>query len=361
MALDDVRPSERARELAARARQGPAPRPGRPRRDRAVVLRAERGVLICRTHHGFVCANAGVDASNAPAHGAVVLLPRDPDASARALRARAARTAPPSSSPTPSAAPGATARATWPIGIAGLTPRSRTGAGAPTRAGASCAPPWIAVADEAAAAADLVRDKDSREPAVVCAGSSATSPTTTARARRRSSAPPPRTCSSDVASVSPLRRPGYGSPHESFQNTPRRGRRRGPHRRCRVAGSATAGSDGTQRIRRRLQAGRRSRRRALRRSPRRRHDRLRERRDRRRHRAHRRRRLPAEGRRSRARSRAPRQRGHRPGPQRPAKVRRDAIEKPAFAYERTAKAAKAAQGALPSPASRSPTSSGTCA
>ena len=42
-------------------------------------------MLICRTHHGFVCANAGVDTSNAP-DGCLVLLPRDPDASARALR-----------------------------------------------------------------------------------------------------------------------------------------------------------------------------------------------------------------------------------------------------------------------------------
>ena len=45
------------------------------------------GVLICRTHHGFVCANAGVDASNAGADDRLVTLPRDPDASARALRA----------------------------------------------------------------------------------------------------------------------------------------------------------------------------------------------------------------------------------------------------------------------------------
>ena len=54
----------------------------------AEVVRAERGVLICRTHHGFVCANAGVDASNAPDEGTAITLPRDPDASARALRAR---------------------------------------------------------------------------------------------------------------------------------------------------------------------------------------------------------------------------------------------------------------------------------
>ena len=69
MALADVQPGERALELAAQAAAA-----GQPRDARAIqvvldesqeILRAERGVLICRTRHGFVCANAGVDASNA--------------------------------------------------------------------------------------------------------------------------------------------------------------------------------------------------------------------------------------------------------------------------------------------------------
>ena len=47
------------------------------------VLRAERGVLIVETHHGFVCANAGIDTSNLPEPDTVCLLPEDPDASAR--------------------------------------------------------------------------------------------------------------------------------------------------------------------------------------------------------------------------------------------------------------------------------------
>jgi coenzyme F420-0:L-glutamate ligase/coenzyme F420-1:gamma-L-glutamate ligase len=53
------------------------------------VVRMDRGVLITETHHGFVCANGGIDASNVgPASGSIVtLLPRDPDASARAIRA----------------------------------------------------------------------------------------------------------------------------------------------------------------------------------------------------------------------------------------------------------------------------------
>ena len=53
----------------------------------AALLRAERGVLISETRHGFVCANAGVDRSNAAEEDELVLLPADPDASARSLRA----------------------------------------------------------------------------------------------------------------------------------------------------------------------------------------------------------------------------------------------------------------------------------
>ena len=51
------------------------------------MLRAERGVLIVETKHGFVCANAGIDSSNLPEHDTVCLLPEDPDASARRIRA----------------------------------------------------------------------------------------------------------------------------------------------------------------------------------------------------------------------------------------------------------------------------------
>ena len=165
--LASVEPTDRARELAAEA--GKDPRHVQVVLDEsAELVRAERGVLIARTHHGFVCANAGVDASNAPAPDTLVLLPRDPDASARALRA---------------ALPGRPAvviadsfgRA-WrngqvevAIGVAGLRPLEdwrgrRDSAGRELRA------TWIAVADEAAAAADLVRAKDSREPAVVVRG-----------------------------------------------------------------------------------------------------------------------------------------------------------------------------------------------
>lgn len=165
--LADVSPSPRAAELAA----------GHDKDPRAVqvvldesaaVLRAVHGVLICRTHHGFVCANAGVDASNAAHPDELILLPEDPDASARALRA---------------ALPGHPAvvvtdsfgRA-WrhgqvdvAIGVAGLAPledwRGRVDA-----AGREMRATWIAVADEAAAAADLARSKDAALPVVVVGG-----------------------------------------------------------------------------------------------------------------------------------------------------------------------------------------------
>ena len=166
--LDEVTPTPRARELAAQA-YGKDPRQVQVVLDESqTVVRAERGVLICRTHHGFVCANAGVDASNAPAAGVVVTLPRDPDASARALRAAIGTR--------PAVVIADSFGRTWrhgqcdvAIGIAGLQPVDdwrgrRDPAGLELRATA------IAIADEAAAAADLTRDKASREPAVVVRG-----------------------------------------------------------------------------------------------------------------------------------------------------------------------------------------------
>ncbi len=61
-------------------------------RESRQILRRRGGTLICETHHGFICANAGIDASNVP-EGQLVLLPRDPDRSARHLQARLAAAA----------------------------------------------------------------------------------------------------------------------------------------------------------------------------------------------------------------------------------------------------------------------------
>ncbi len=175
--LDDVRPSARALELAAglelAAAQDRDPRAVQVVLDEsAEILRAERGVLICRTRHGFVCANAGVDASNSADSGTLILLPRDPDASARRLRRRLRELT------------GATVAVlitdsfgrAWrhgqvdvAIGIAGMKPLDDWRGRTDTR-GLELRATWLAVADAAAASADLARAKDSREPVVILDG-----------------------------------------------------------------------------------------------------------------------------------------------------------------------------------------------
>ncbi len=83
--LSEVEPSPRATEIAREHERDPRLVEVVLRETRRVVRRGH-GVLICETHHGFVCANAGVDQSNAPDDDTVVLLPLDPDASASRLR-----------------------------------------------------------------------------------------------------------------------------------------------------------------------------------------------------------------------------------------------------------------------------------
>ena len=83
--LDDIEPSEKARELAGDLD---------PRRVEAIlreaaeIVRVRPPLLIAQTRHGFICASAGVDTSNAPEEGMLVLLPENPDASAERIRAR---------------------------------------------------------------------------------------------------------------------------------------------------------------------------------------------------------------------------------------------------------------------------------
>jgi coenzyme F420-0:L-glutamate ligase/coenzyme F420-1:gamma-L-glutamate ligase len=179
VALASVSPSERAVELAADAAAAGQDRD--PRMVQVVLdeslelLRAERGVLICRTRHGFVCANAGVDASNASSEGpseTVVLLPRDPDASARRIRAGLRELTGASVAVLISDSFGRAWRhgqLDVAIGLAGMQPlddwRGRTDA-----SGLELRATWLAVADAAAASADLARVKDSREPVVVIDG-----------------------------------------------------------------------------------------------------------------------------------------------------------------------------------------------
>jgi coenzyme F420-0:L-glutamate ligase / coenzyme F420-1:gamma-L-glutamate ligase len=83
--LDDAEPSERAREIAGE--EGDPRRVEWILREAARVVRVRAPLVICETRHGFICASAGVDQSNTPEEGTLVLLPDDPDASADRLRA----------------------------------------------------------------------------------------------------------------------------------------------------------------------------------------------------------------------------------------------------------------------------------
>ncbi|MEA2129931.1 MAG: coenzyme F420-0:L-glutamate ligase / coenzyme F420:gamma-L-glutamate ligase [Solirubrobacteraceae bacterium] len=171
VALAAVEPGERARALADE--HGKDPRVVEVILGESTeIVRSRPGVLICRTRHGFVCANAGVDASNAGAAGELVLLPLDPDASARGLRRRLRELA----GVAPAVVVTDSFGRAWrvgqcdvAIGAAGLAPvddwRGRRDA-----AGRQLAATIVAVADEAAAAADLARTKDGREPAVLVRG-----------------------------------------------------------------------------------------------------------------------------------------------------------------------------------------------
>ena len=160
-ALADVEPGERARTLAAE--YGKDPRHVQAVLDEtAELLRADQGRLICRTRHGFTCANAGVDRSNAGAPDTVVLLPDDPDGSARALRARLGVAVVITDS---WGRPWRRGQVEVAIGCAGLPPLIDW-RGQVDRDGRPVAASMTAIADELAAAADLVRAKDSGEPAV---------------------------------------------------------------------------------------------------------------------------------------------------------------------------------------------------
>ncbi|HEY7949213.1 MAG TPA: coenzyme F420-0:L-glutamate ligase [Solirubrobacterales bacterium] len=134
----------------------------------AEVLRAERGVLITETRHGFVCANAGIDTSNLPDPDTVCLLPEDPDASARRIRSELNTTIGVVISDSFGRA-WRLGQAEVAIGCAGLTPLDDW-RGRRDSSGRKLEATLIAVADQAAAAADLVRSKDSRIPVAIVRG-----------------------------------------------------------------------------------------------------------------------------------------------------------------------------------------------
>ncbi len=162
--LEDVEPSDAAREHAG----GEAD----PRqlevilREAARIVRSRPPLVIAETSHGFVCASAGVDASNAPGGGTVVLLPLDPDASARALHERLGVAAIISDSFGRPFRQGTTDVA---IGVAGLTPLLDL-RGKRDRVGYELKTTTIAMADEIAGAAELVMGKTDGIPAAIVRG-----------------------------------------------------------------------------------------------------------------------------------------------------------------------------------------------
>jgi coenzyme F420-0:L-glutamate ligase / coenzyme F420-1:gamma-L-glutamate ligase len=169
--LGEIEPGERARSLAAE--HGKDPRLVQVVLDEASeVLRARDGVLVCETRHGFVCANAGVDQSNVSRPGELVLLPEDPDASARRLREGLAAAC----GRRPAVVVADSFGRAWrlgqtdvAIGVAGLVALDRW-IGRPDAYGRELRATSIAIADAVAAAADLVRAKDSRQPAALVRG-----------------------------------------------------------------------------------------------------------------------------------------------------------------------------------------------
>ena len=163
VALSDVEPSEEAHAQAG---------DGDPRhvelilRETARVVRSRPPLVIAETRHGFVCASAGVDASNAPGADTVVLLPLDPDASARALHERLGVAVIVSDSFGRPFRQGTTDVA---IGVAGLSPL-RDLRGTRDRSGYELRTTQIAVADEIAGAAELVMGKADGIPAAIVRG-----------------------------------------------------------------------------------------------------------------------------------------------------------------------------------------------
>jgi coenzyme F420-0:L-glutamate ligase/coenzyme F420-1:gamma-L-glutamate ligase len=168
--LDEVEPSTRAVELA-----GPD---GDPRHVEVIlgesveVVRSRPPLVIGRTRHGFVCASAGVDASNAKGPGTLILLPLDPDASAATLRARLAELT--------GIAPGVIVSDSFgrawrqgttdvALGVAGIV-ALRDLRGTRDGRGYELQSTMVAIADEIAGAAELAMGKTRGVPAAIVRG-----------------------------------------------------------------------------------------------------------------------------------------------------------------------------------------------
>ena len=168
--LAGVEPSARALELSA---DGGDPRMAElVLRESRRIVRRRAGLLIAETHHGFVCASAGIDRSNGPAADWVVLLPVDPDASAARLRTELERRTGARLAVVVADTMGRALRVGivgTAIGVSGLE-ALRSYAGEVDPIGYELRTTAVAVADELAAAADLVLGKLERVPAALIRG-----------------------------------------------------------------------------------------------------------------------------------------------------------------------------------------------
>ncbi|HEX7626317.1 MAG TPA: coenzyme F420-0:L-glutamate ligase [Gaiellaceae bacterium] len=168
--IDGIEASAKAIELAGDERD--------PREVEVILREAkrivrERGPLvIAETVHGFICASAGVDHSNAPEEGTLVLLPDDPDASARRARERIRELTGRTVGVVITDSFGRPFRqgtTDVAIGVAGIPPIIDL-RGTTDRIGYELRASRVAIADEIAAAADLARGKAEGVPAVVVRG-----------------------------------------------------------------------------------------------------------------------------------------------------------------------------------------------
>jgi coenzyme F420-0:L-glutamate ligase / coenzyme F420-1:gamma-L-glutamate ligase len=168
--LAEVEPTDRARAVADQVGKDPA-LVELVLSESSRIVRAARGVLITETSDGWVCANAGIDSSNLD-EGVVSLLPEDGDASARRIRGEIAD----ASGATPAVVVADSFGRAWrvgqadvAIGCAGLPPLADW-RGRRDQHGRQLSATHIALGDELASAADLVRDKDSGVPGAVISG-----------------------------------------------------------------------------------------------------------------------------------------------------------------------------------------------
>jgi len=168
--LSTIEPSPHASRLAAKGRRDPRLVEIILRESRRIVR--EHPVLIVETHHGFVCANAGVDHSNVPGDEVVTLLPRDPDRSARRLAAELRRL----TKKRIAVIISDTFGRPWRLGLTNVAigavgvPVLRDLRGTRDRQSKPLQATILAVADELAAAAGLVMGKSEGIPVVVIRG-----------------------------------------------------------------------------------------------------------------------------------------------------------------------------------------------